>query len=209
MSCEYFLLPPNPLLINDYSGQVPSNLALRYIRPRYFFPSMMVAWAGLTMCSAAVHHPRDLMAIRFFQGIAESTTFVGTHYILGAWFTEREIGKRSGLFTSSGLAGTMFGGFLQTAIHSGLNGRGGLAGWRWLFIVSYTAPNDMDVSNQTNRLTASSHCPSPSMDSFSSQIHPAQQRPLTFPTKNAPSPSPASPTKPRNSPSISDSWSKC
>lgn len=116
-------------------GQIPSNLALRYIRPRYFFPSMMAVWAGLTMCSAASHYPRDLMAIRFFQGIAESSTFVGTHYILGAWYTERELGKRSGLFTSSGLAGTMFGGFLQTAIHSGLNMRGGLAGWRWLFII--------------------------------------------------------------------------
>jgi hypothetical protein len=45
---------------------------------------MMLVWAGLTMCSAAARHPRDLMAIRFFQGIAESTTFVGTHYILGA-----------------------------------------------------------------------------------------------------------------------------
>jgi MFS family permease len=47
------------------------------------------------------------MAIRFFQGLAESSTFVGTHYILGSWYTERELGKRSGIFTASGLAGTM------------------------------------------------------------------------------------------------------
>lgn len=87
------------------------------------------------MTSAAAHHPRDLMAIRFFQGIAESSTFVGTHYILGSWYTSRELGKRSGIFTSSGLAGTMFGGFLQTAIHSSLNGTRGLSGWRWLFII--------------------------------------------------------------------------
>jgi ACS family pantothenate transporter-like MFS transporter len=101
---------------------------------------MMVVWAGLTMCTAAAHRPQDIMAIRFFQGMAESTTFVGTHYILGAWYTERELGKRSGIFTASGLAGTMFGGFLQTAIHSGLNGHGGLAGWRWLFVVRIESP---------------------------------------------------------------------
>lgn len=87
------------------------------------------------MCTAAARHPRDIMAIRFFQGMAEASTFSGTHYILGSWYKASELGKRSGIFTASGLAGTMFGGFLQTAIHSGLNGRGGLAGWRWLFIV--------------------------------------------------------------------------
>ncbi|KAN0120049.1 pantothenate transporter-like protein [Hyaloscypha variabilis] len=116
-------------------GQVPSNLALYHLKPRIFFPSMMIIWGALTMLTAAAHHPRDIMAIRFFQGIAESSTFVGTHYILGSWYTARELGKRSGIFTSSGLAGTMFGGFLQTAIHSSLNGAKGLSGWRWLFII--------------------------------------------------------------------------
>ena len=42
---------------------------------------MMVVWAGLTMCTAAAKKPRDIIAIRFFQGIAESSTFVGTHYL--------------------------------------------------------------------------------------------------------------------------------
>ncbi|PQE30279.1 Pantothenate transporter liz1 protein [Rutstroemia sp. NJR-2017a WRK4] len=116
-------------------GQVPSNLALYYIKPRIFFPSMMVLWGSLTMITASAKHPRDIMAIRFFQGLAESTTFVGTHYILGSWYTSRELGKRSGIFTSSGLAGTMFGGFIQTGIHSSLNGVKGLSGWRWLFII--------------------------------------------------------------------------
>ncbi|APA08478.1 hypothetical protein SS1G_02173 [Sclerotinia sclerotiorum 1980 UF-70] len=116
-------------------GQIPSNLALYYIKPRIFFPSMMVLWGCLTMITAAAHHPRDIMAIRFFQGLAESTTFVGTHYILGSWYTPRELGKRSGIFTSSGLAGTMFGGFIQTGIHSSLNGVKGMSGWRWLFII--------------------------------------------------------------------------
>ncbi|ESZ92021.1 pantothenate transporter [Sclerotinia borealis F-4128] len=116
-------------------GQIPSNLALYYIKPRIFFPSMMVLWGGLTMTTAAAHHPRDIMVIRFFQGLAESTTFVGTHYILGSWYTPRELGKRSGIFTASGLAGTMFGGFIQTGIHSSLNGAKGMSGWRWLFII--------------------------------------------------------------------------
>ncbi|CAJ2506118.1 Uu.00g002480.m01.CDS01 [Anthostomella pinea] len=116
-------------------GQIPANLSLHYVRPRIFFPACMLAWAGLTMVTAAVHSPQSIIAIRFFQGFTEATTFVGTHYILGSWYTERELGKRSGIFTASGLAGTMIGGFIQTGIHSSLDGKNGLSGWRWLFIV--------------------------------------------------------------------------
>ncbi|KAE8354145.1 major facilitator superfamily domain-containing protein [Aspergillus coremiiformis] len=116
-------------------GQIPSNLALTYVAPRIFFPVMIVLWGGLTMITAAVHNPQSIMAIRFFLGLAESSTFVGTHYILGAWYTEKELGKRSGIFTASGLAGTMFGGFIQSGIHSSLDGTRGLSGWRWLFII--------------------------------------------------------------------------
>lgn len=87
------------------------------------------------MVTASVKSPQSIMAIRFFQGICEASTFVGTHYILGSWYTERELGKRSGIFTASGLAGTFIGGFIQTGIHSSMNGLHGLAGWRWLFII--------------------------------------------------------------------------
>lgn len=116
-------------------GQLPANMSLHYIKPRYFFPSMMVIWGCLTMVTASVHRPQSIMAIRFFQGIAEATTFVGTHYILGSWYTERELGKRSGIFTASGLAGTMIGGFIQTGIYQSLHEKSGLTGWRWLFII--------------------------------------------------------------------------
>ena len=60
---------------------------------------MMVLWAALTMVTAAVQKPEHIMAIRFFVGVAESSTFIGTHYILGSWYTEKELGKRSGIFT--------------------------------------------------------------------------------------------------------------
>ena len=66
-------------------GMIPSNIALYYIAPRIFFPSMLFGWGCLTMVTAAVHNPQGIMVIRFFLGLAESSTFVGTHYILGSW----------------------------------------------------------------------------------------------------------------------------
>lgn len=95
----------------------------------------MLIWGGLTTVTACVHNPQSIMVIRFFQGLCEASTFVGTHYILGAWYTERELGKRSGIFTCAGLSGTLIGGFIQSGLFDSLDGRLGLAGWRWLFII--------------------------------------------------------------------------
>ncbi|GJJ11500.1 hypothetical protein Clacol_005733 [Clathrus columnatus] len=64
-----------------------------------------------------------IYGIRFLQGLAESSTFVGTHYILGSWYKPGELGKRSGIFTCSGLIGTLFSGLLQAAVY------------QWLFII--------------------------------------------------------------------------
>lgn len=55
--------------------------------------------------------------------------------MLGSWYTPQEIGKRAMVFWLAGSIGTMFSGFLQAAAYTNLNGHGGLAGWRWLFIV--------------------------------------------------------------------------
>lgn len=116
-------------------GMIPNNLMLQVVPPRLWFPSMQIVWGVLTFCSSTVHNVQQLYAIRFFQGISEASTFVGTHYILGSWYKSGELGKRSGIFTSSGLAGTLFSGVLQAAVYQHLEGVGGRSGWRWLFII--------------------------------------------------------------------------
>ncbi|KAL2858550.1 MFS general substrate transporter [Aspergillus pseudoustus] len=118
-------------------GQIPNNLALQKLRPRIYFPACMIAWGLLTLGTGFTHHPREIMVIRFFQAVFESSTFVGCHYILGSWYKEDEVAKRTALFTSSGLVGTMFSGFLQGGIHSSLDGVHGLPGWRWLFVIDF------------------------------------------------------------------------
>jgi MFS transporter, ACS family, pantothenate transporter len=118
-------------------GQIPNNLAIQKLPPRIYFPFAMICWGLLTLGTAFTSHPRQIMVIRFFQAIFEASTFVGVHYVLGSWYKAEELGKRTAIFTSSGLAGTLFSGFLQGGIYRSLNGRHGLAGWRWLFIVDF------------------------------------------------------------------------
>ncbi|KAG8218791.1 major facilitator superfamily domain-containing protein, partial [Butyriboletus roseoflavus] len=55
--------------------------------------------------------------------------------LFSSWYKTSELGKRSGIFTSSGLAGTLFSGVLQAAVYQHLGGIDGRSGWRWLFII--------------------------------------------------------------------------
>lgn len=45
-----------------------------------------------------------------------------------------ELSKRIAIFYSACYAASMFSGYLQAGIYSGMDGHLGLAGWRWLFI---------------------------------------------------------------------------
>ncbi|KAE8138951.1 major facilitator superfamily domain-containing protein [Aspergillus pseudotamarii] len=98
-------------------GQIPSNLLLTRISPRWVIPALEVGWGIATICTSSVQSYRSLYAIRFLVGLFE-------------W-----IGKRAMVFWLAGSIGTLFSGFLQAAAYTNLNGVHGHAGWRWLFII--------------------------------------------------------------------------
>lgn len=118
-------------------GMIPNNLMLLYVPPRIWLSFCTVSWGLLTLGMYKVTSYKQCCAIRFFQAIFESCTFSGTHFILGSWYKEVELPIRSAIFTSSGLIGSMFSGFMQTSINKHLDGKTGLAGWRWLFIIDF------------------------------------------------------------------------
>ncbi|KAH8646126.1 pantothenate transporter liz1 [Xylariales sp. PMI_506] len=116
-------------------GQIPHSIAIQKIAPRLYFPTMIIIWAGLTMCSAACKTYAQLCVVRFFMGLIEASTYCGALYVIGSWYKPREIAKRTAIFTASGQAGSMFAGVMMTAIYKGMNGYSGLAGWQWVFII--------------------------------------------------------------------------
>ncbi|KAJ7172381.1 major facilitator superfamily domain-containing protein [Mycena filopes] len=112
-------------------AQIPQNLLLHVVPPRILFPLNTLIWGSLTMVTAAATNVRHLYVIRFFQGVAEASTFVGA----GSWYKESELGKRGAIFSSSAQVATIFSGVLQASIYKNLNGLHGLPGFRWLFII--------------------------------------------------------------------------
>lgn len=77
-------------------GQLPCALALSSgrIRPRVFFPAMAACWGILTLGLAFVNDVKAVFIIRFFQAIFEASTFAGSHYLLGSWYTAEELVRR-------------------------------------------------------------------------------------------------------------------
>ncbi|WWC90247.1 uncharacterized protein L201_005180 [Kwoniella dendrophila CBS 6074] len=116
-------------------GQIPSNLLLTRIEPRWVIPALELGWGIATLGSYAVKSYKSLYALRFLVGLFESGFYPGIHYLLGSWYTPAEIGKRAMIFWLAGSLGNMFSGFLQAAAYKNLSGIHGLAGWRWLFII--------------------------------------------------------------------------
>ncbi|KAF2143965.1 uncharacterized protein K452DRAFT_223853 [Aplosporella prunicola CBS 121167] len=116
-------------------GTVPSQMMqLKYVRPSIWIPSCELAWSILVMVMASAKNINTLYALRFFVGLLESCAFPGYAAILGSWYGKKELAKRMALFEQSSAIASMFSGYLQAALYTGLNGVSGLAGWRWLFI---------------------------------------------------------------------------
>lgn len=123
--------------IGTILGGTLSNLVLTAVRPSYWLPGCLAAWSlfvlGLFRCDTAA----QFYVLRFFVGLAESAAWPGVMYCLGCWYRRSELARRSSLFVISGVLGQMFSGYLQSALFVGMDGRGGLSAWRWLFIFDF------------------------------------------------------------------------
>lgn len=75
-----------------------------------------------------------MYALRFFSGLLEASAYPGIMTLLGNWYTPYELGTRACIFQASSSAAQLFSGYLQAALYKGMDGTGGLAAWRWLFI---------------------------------------------------------------------------
>ncbi len=72
-------------------------------------------------------------------GVFESGFAPGILLIISSWYKKEEQSKRFGVYMSAAILSGAFGGLLAGAITGGMEGAGGLRGWRWLFIIEGVA----------------------------------------------------------------------
>jgi len=116
-------------------GQIPSNMILTRVAPRYWIPALEIGWGICTLASYKVKTYQNLYAIRFFVGLFESGFYPAAQYLLGSFYKPGELGKRAVLFHCMGAVGQMISSVLAAATYTNLDGVNGIEGWRWLFII--------------------------------------------------------------------------
>ncbi|KAH8681910.1 MFS nicotinic acid transporter Tna1 [Xylariales sp. PMI_506] len=116
--------------------EVPSNLLLKKLRPSRWLPLIMVAWGTVMTLMGIVQSYQGLLAARLFLGVAEAGLYPGCAIAsqLTMWYCRHEIQLRQAMFFSAASIAGAFSGLLAFAI-SKMDGVGGLAGWRWIFIL--------------------------------------------------------------------------
>jgi len=114
--------------------EIPSNLLLKRLRPSIWLPSIMVAWGTVMTLMGLVQSYHGLLVARLFLGVTEAGLYPGVAYYLTMWYCTEELALRQGLFFSAASVAGAFSGLLAYGIGN-MNGVGGYAGWRWIFIL--------------------------------------------------------------------------
>jgi MFS transporter, ACS family, tartrate transporter len=114
---------------------VPSNVMVAKLGARKWISIIMVIWGGISMAMALVRDPISFYVLRFLLGVAEAGFFPGMILYLTYWFPKRERGLAVAHFMTAIPVAGVLGGLISSQI-LGMHGLYGLAGWKWLFIIT-------------------------------------------------------------------------
>ena len=114
--------------------EVPSNLFLARVGARKWLARIALTWGLIACAMLFVRGPLSFYVLRFLLGAAEAGAFPGIVFYLSQWFPERQRAGAMSKFMVSIPLSSAIGGPLGGTLLS-LDGRFGLAGWQWLFLV--------------------------------------------------------------------------
>lgn len=114
--------------------EIPSNLMAVRFGPRKWLARIMVTWGLLSAGTMLVSTPLQFYVVRFLLGVAEAGFYPGVIYYFASWFPVCHRGRAvSRFYLASPLAAVVMGSVSGWLL--ALDGRGGLEGWQWLFLV--------------------------------------------------------------------------
>lgn len=114
--------------------QLPSTIAVRTFGPRIWFSFITFCFGLITMCTAFIHTWKEMIALRVLLGMAMSGIYPGLSYLISTWYLRREQQTRYAFMQSGEVIILATGSIVNFGLNQ-LDGKGGLAGWRYMFLV--------------------------------------------------------------------------
>jgi ACS family tartrate transporter-like MFS transporter len=114
--------------------EVPSNLMLHRIGARVWICRIMLTWGLVSGATAFAVGPSSFVALRFLLGAAEAGFFPGIILYFTFWYPASYRARVISLFyIAAPLANAASAAVSATILK--LDGVGGIAGWKWIFII--------------------------------------------------------------------------
>lgn len=115
--------------------EVPSNLLMRRIGARVWIARIMITWGLVSAATMFAHDIWTFYALRILLGVAEAGFFPGIILYLSYWFPDRQRAKMTAFFMLAIGLSSVLGYPLSGWIMDFFDGKGGLKGWQWLFLL--------------------------------------------------------------------------
>lgn len=96
--------------------EVPSNIILKHVGPRYYLPFLVVGFGLVSLCSAFITSYPGLLVARAILGAFEGGAMPGMAFYLSTFYKREELLFRVGIFVSSASMAGAFGGLLATGL---------------------------------------------------------------------------------------------
>jgi len=114
--------------------EVPSNLVLARMGARLWIARIVISWGLVASAMMLVRTPAQFYALRFLLGVTEAGFFPGIVYYLSQWYPTARRARAMSRFVIAAPLAAAFGNPLSASL-LGLDGRLGLRGWQWVFLV--------------------------------------------------------------------------
>ncbi|MCY1279043.1 putative metabolite transport protein NicT [compost metagenome] len=115
--------------------EIPSNMYMQRIGARRTLTRIMVLWGMVTVATAFVTTPNQLIVARFFLGVAEAGFFPGVILYLTYWFPAALRGRITAVFVMAAIIAGIVSGPLAGWIMTNFHGWMGLKDWQVLFVL--------------------------------------------------------------------------
>ncbi|KAI8625126.1 major facilitator superfamily domain-containing protein [Xylariaceae sp. FL1651] len=92
--------------------EVPSNILLKRIGPRFFIPALVFGFGVVSLATAFVKTYEQLIGARVLLGIFEGGTFPGIAFFLSSFYKREELYFRVGIYVAAASISGAFGGLL-------------------------------------------------------------------------------------------------